>query len=49
VGEEFLSCVFSKRGKEWMCERRTSLLYVKKCCSWKQMVCKQKSMEESYV
>jgi hypothetical protein len=28
-GENFLSCVFGK-GKEWMCERRLSLLCVKK-------------------
>jgi hypothetical protein len=32
-----------------MCEKRTSLLCLKKCCSWKQMVCKQKSMGNNYV
>jgi hypothetical protein len=44
----FESCVFVKEGK-CVYERITSLLCVKKCCSWKQMVCKQKNMEKGYV
>jgi hypothetical protein len=36
--------------EESKCVRgKTNLLCVKKCCSWKQMVCKQKNMKESYV
>jgi hypothetical protein len=46
--KNFLSCVFGKGG-EWVCERKINLLCVKKCCSWKQIVCKQKSMEKNYV
>jgi hypothetical protein len=47
VGEKKLFCVFGRR-ERWVCERRISLLCMKKC-SWKKMVCKQKNMEESYV
>jgi len=32
-----------------MSKKRTNLLCVKKCYSWKQMVCKQKNMKENYV